>query len=99
MTKAVEAVMRLIGGWDAKTYEAVAAPTLDVERVRRQLTAAAAWGACQPGEALGGDGTRNSTVRLTCERGPIAARIALDPATHRLTSLDLMPTRDQRCVP
>ena len=31
--------------------------------------------------------------------GPLAARIGLDPNTHKLTNLDLVPLREQRCVP
>jgi hypothetical protein len=36
---------------------------------------------------------------LTCDGGPIMARIALDATTHKLTNLDLVPLREQRCVP
>jgi hypothetical protein len=99
MTKMVEAIVRLIGAQDAKTVEALAAPNLDVERMGRQINAASLWGVCKLGETVGGDGSRNSTVRLICERGTISARLALNPNTHRLASLDLAPTRDQRCVP
>lgn len=99
MAKAVEAIVRLIGGWDAKTVEDLAAPNLDVERMRRQINAASSWGACKLDETVGGDGTRNSIVRLVCERGTISARLALNPTTHRLASLDLAPARGQRCVP
>jgi hypothetical protein len=99
MTKVVDAIVRLIGAWDAKTVEALAAPNLDVDRMRRQINAASTWGTCKLGETVGGDGSRNSTVRLVCERGTISARLALNPTTHRLASLDLGPTRDQRCAP
>jgi hypothetical protein len=99
MAKVVEAIVRLIGGWDAKTVEAVAAPNLDVERMRRQVSAASSWGTCKLGETVGGEGSRNSTVRLVCDRGTISARMALNPTTHRLASLDLAPARGQRCVP
>jgi CubicO group peptidase (beta-lactamase class C family) len=99
MAKAVETIAKLIGSRDVKTVESSVAPGLDVEKLRRQIAAMSAWGSCKVGDPLGGDGTRNSTVRLNCERGPIAARISLDPATHRLTNLDLVPTREQRCVP
>jgi len=99
MTKAIESIARLIGGWDAKVVETLAAPNLDIEKMRRQIAAMSSWGACKAGETVGGDGGRNSTVRFTCERGTVAARVTLDPATHRLASLDLTPTRDQRCVP
>jgi CubicO group peptidase (beta-lactamase class C family) len=99
MTKAIESIAKLIGGSDAQALETLAAPGLDVEKVRRQLASMSSWGACKAGETIGGDGSRNSAVRLTCERGTVAARLSLDAATHRLTNLDLVPTRDQRCVP
>jgi hypothetical protein len=99
MTKVAEAIVKLLGAWDQKGLEAIAAPGLDVEKVRRQVTAAATWGSCKVGETLGGNGTRNSAIRLRCDNGPIMARIALDATTHKLTSLDLVPLREQRCVP
>src|SRR5215208_5562366 len=99
MTKTADAIVKLLGAWDAKTVESLAAPGLDVERMRRQFAAAAAWGSCKIGEPLSGNGTRNSAIRLVCDNGPLAARIALDPNTHKLTSLDLVPLREQRCVP
>jgi hypothetical protein len=99
MTRTAESIVKLLGAWDQKALEAIAAPALNVEKVRRQVTAASAWGSCKIGEPLSGNGTRNSAIRLTCEGGPIAARIALDPATHKLTNLDLVPLREQRCVP
>ncbi len=99
MMKTVQAVGNLLGAWDAKTLEALAAPSLDLERTRRQFAAAAAWGSCKVGETLSGNGTRSSTVRLTCEKGPLAARVSVDTNTHRLTSVDLIPLREQTCVP
>lgn len=99
MTQAIAAVAKLIGGWDAKAIETLAAPGLDVDKARRQIAAMSSWGACTLSDPVGGDGSRNSTVRLSCERGTVAARLSMDPTTHRLTSLDLAPTRDQRCVP
>jgi CubicO group peptidase (beta-lactamase class C family) len=99
MKKTIDSVGKVIGAWDAKAIESLAAPSLDLEKVRRQMAAMSSWGTCKVGETAGGDGTRNSMVRFTCERGTVAARLSLDPATHRLTNLDLVPTRDQRCVP
>jgi hypothetical protein len=99
MTKVVESIVKLLGSWDQKTLEAIAGKDLNVEKVRRQITAAAAWGACKSGEPLGGNGSRNSVIRLTCDGGPLVARIALDPETHKLANLDLVPLREQRCVP
>jgi hypothetical protein len=99
MTKTVETVGKLLGGWDAKVVEAMAAPPLDVERMRRQFAAASGWGTCRVGETLSGNGTHSSTVRLVCEKGPLAARVNLDAASHKLTGVDLFPLREQRCVP
>jgi hypothetical protein len=98
MTKTADVVVKLISAWDQKALEAIAAPGLNVEKAKRQITAASAWGACKVGEALGGNGTRNSAIRLTCDGGPVMARIALDEG-HKLTNLDLVPLREQRCVP
>jgi CubicO group peptidase (beta-lactamase class C family) len=99
MTKTAETIVKLLASWDSKAVEAIAAPGFDIERMRRQVAAAAAWGSCKVGEPLSGNGTRNSAIRFVCDNGPIAARIALDPNTHKLTSLDLVPLREQRCVP
>jgi len=99
MTKTAEAIAKVIGAWDAKAIEPIAAPGFDMEKMRRQVAAASAWGSCKVGEPLSGNGTRNSAVRLVCDNGPIAARIALEPNTHKLTNLDLVPLREQRCVP
>ena len=99
MTKAVEAVMRLMNGWDAKMAEAIAAPGFDLERLRRQVSASSAWGVCKLGETVGGDGKKDSAVKLICERGNMVARISLDPDTSRVKTVDLVPARDQRCVP
>jgi CubicO group peptidase (beta-lactamase class C family) len=99
MTKTAETIVKLLHAWDAKVVEPIAASGFDVERMRRQVTAAAAWGSCKVGEPLSGNGTRNSAIRLVCDNGPLVARIALDPNTRKLTNLDLVPLREQRCVP
>ncbi|HKV37509.1 MAG TPA: serine hydrolase domain-containing protein [Pyrinomonadaceae bacterium] len=99
MTKTADLLVKLLGSWDAKAVEAVAAPNLDRERMRRQFTAASAWGSCKLGETLSGNGKRSSTLRLTCDGGPMAIRIGLDATTRKLTSVDLIPLREQRCVP
>jgi CubicO group peptidase (beta-lactamase class C family) len=99
MTKMAETIARVIGAWDPKAIEPIAAPGFDMEKMRRQVAAASAWGSCKVGEPLSGNGTRSSAVRLVCDNGPIAARIALEPNTHKLTNLDLVPLREQRCVP
>jgi CubicO group peptidase (beta-lactamase class C family) len=99
MTKTADLLVKLLGAWDAKAVEAIAAPTFDNERARRQFTAASAWGSCKLGDTLGGNGKRSSTLRLTCDGGPMAIRIGLDAATRKLMSVDLIPLREQRCVP
>jgi len=99
MTKTVETIVKLLSSWDAKTVEGLIAPGFDVGKMQRQMKAAAAWGSCRVDEPIGGNGTRNSSIMLKCDGGPIAARIALDPNSRKLTNLDLIPMREQRCVP
>ena len=97
--KVINTIMKLMNSWDGAMAESLGAPGFDIARLRRQVDAAAAWGTCKIGEAVAGDGSRESTVKLSCERGTLSASISLDPNTHRLTNLELAPTRDQRCVP
>lgn len=97
--KAIETILGLMNAWDGKIAESVAATGFDVERMQRQVGAASAWGTCKMGEAIAGDGNRESTVKLSCERGTLSVSMSLDPNTRRLTNLELAPTRDQRCVP
>jgi hypothetical protein len=84
---------------DGKIADSLAAPGLDIARMRRQVGAAAAWGVCKMGEVVAGDGSHESTVKLSCDSGTLSVSASLDPNTRRLTSLELAPTRDQRCVP
>lgn len=97
MMKTIQSVGNLLSAWDAKAVEAIASSSLDVERMRRQFAAASAWGSCKVGETLSGNGTRSSTVRLVCEKGPMAARVTVDAG--KLTGVDLIPLREQTCVP
>ncbi|HKR13687.1 MAG TPA: serine hydrolase domain-containing protein [Pyrinomonadaceae bacterium] len=99
MTKTIETVGKLLASWDADAVKAIAAPSLDTDRMRRQFATASAWGSCKIGETLSGNGTRSSTVRLVCEKAPMAARVSLEPNTHKLTDVALIPLREQRCVP
>ena len=99
MTKTIETLGKLLVAWDAEVVKSIAAPALGLERMRRHFAAASPWGACRVGETLSGNGTRSSTVRLVCDKGPMAARVSLDPNTHRLTGVDLIPLREQKCVP
>ena len=70
MSKAIDVTLRLMSEWDAKTATSLAAPALDVERLRRQVTAASAWGTCKVGEAVAGDGNLES-AKASLERGPL----------------------------
>ena len=99
MTKTAETIGKLLVTWDANTVESIAAPGLDTAKMRRQIEAAKAWGSCRSGEPLGGNGTRNSSIRFNCDGGPLVARITLDQTTRKLMNLDLVPLREQRCVP
>lgn len=99
MAKAITSVAQMLNNSDAPDDPGLRASAFDIVKLRRQLAAMPPWGVCKLRETIAGDGTRNSTVRFTCKGGVLAARLSLDPTTHRLTSLDLVPTRDQRCVP
>ena len=100
MSKTIGLVMRLMNGWDEKTAGTLTAPGVDMERMRRQTSAGSSlWGSCKLGEPIGGDGKRSSAVKLICQRGNLFARLSRDPETNRLKSIDLVPMRDQRCVP
>ncbi|MGI8733639.1 MAG: serine hydrolase domain-containing protein [Pyrinomonadaceae bacterium] len=99
MTKTFDAIMKVMSRWDAKTAETFAAPGFDLEKLRRQVSASSGWGTCKLGETVGGDGKGDSAVKLICERGNLFARISLDPETNRMKTIDLVPTREQRCVP
>ncbi|HEY9284502.1 MAG TPA: hypothetical protein VIP46_13680, partial [Pyrinomonadaceae bacterium] len=59
----------------------------------------APWGACKLRDVLGGDGANDATLRLACERGTLISFVSLDPATRKLKSLTLHPTRAESCVP
>src|SRR5215207_832031 len=99
MNKVLGSVVRLLGAWDKQAAEALAAPGLDLERMRRQFAAASAWGECKAGETLSGDGRGESIIRLNCANGRLGARLSLDTATHRLKGIDLLASRLDRCVP
>jgi CubicO group peptidase (beta-lactamase class C family) len=66
---------------------------------RPQIAAqAAAWGSCRAGEAVSGDGVRQSGIRLTCDRGDLIARLSLGE-DGRLADLALVPASDATCLP
>ncbi|HLL73831.1 MAG TPA: serine hydrolase domain-containing protein [Pyrinomonadaceae bacterium] len=99
MTKAIDSLLPLFGSSDRGAVAALAAPGADAEGLSKHLAAAAPWGACRLRDVLGGDGARDTTARFTCERGTLVSFISLDPATRKLKSLSLLPTRAESCVP
>jgi hypothetical protein len=99
MTKAIDSVLPLLGRSNTPAVAALAAPGTDADQMSKHLAAAAPWGACRLRDVLGGDGARDTTARLTCERGTLVAQLSLDPETRKLRSLSLLPTRAESCVP
>src|SRR4029453_1056330 len=69
--KAINTIKQLMNSWHGTMAESLGAPGFDVERMRRQVGAASAWGACKIGEAMAGGGSRESTVKLSCGRGTL----------------------------
>jgi hypothetical protein len=99
MQKLLDTAVRLVAAWDQSAFDAVAAPSLDAAQVKRQVAAAAAWGACAPGEIVAGDGSKEASMRMKCEKGSIVVRVSVDPSTHRISGLTIAPAPDERCVP
>jgi len=99
MGQKILGIIGLLNRWDDKQAGSLVAPGFEVERMKSLLESARPWGACKAGEAVSGDGTRESVVKFSCERGTVLARLALDPVTQRLSNFNLVPSRDQRCVP
>jgi hypothetical protein len=99
MRASVAAVNALGSQWVDTDAERLAASALDQRALRRLLTAfGAAYGSCQIGETLSGDGVTTAKVRLTCERGraDVTIRAATDGRIERV-SLALPP--GDTCVP
>ena len=92
-------ILQLLAKWDGEKAKSIVAPGFDIERLKRKLSAAAPWGTCKLGDAVAGDGSRESTVKLECDRGIMTAQVSLEGSSHRLKNLDLAPARGQRCVP
>lgn len=100
MAKVVRVVSQLGSTWDNATATSLVAPDFDLARLRRQFAILSdQWGTCKAGEVVAGDGSRESEVKLSCDRGTVTAKIVLDSATHQLTRLDLTPTSERTCVP
>jgi len=99
VTETLKTVLYLTSKWDVNRAKAIVAPSFDIERLKRQLSAAGLWGTCKLGDAVAGDGSRESTVKLECDRGIMTAQVSLEASSHRLKNLDLAPARGQRCVP
>jgi CubicO group peptidase (beta-lactamase class C family) len=99
MTRVIDTTLQLLKEWDGKRAASLVGTDFEVEKLQRQIAAAAPWGTCKAGEAVSGDGTSDSVVKFLCERGTLLVRLASVPGTHRLSSVNLAPSRDQRCVP
>ena len=54
------------------------------------------FGACVAGERQSGDGEKEATVRLTCDRGDVDMTLRLDE--KKLTQIEFGPLPDQDCV-
>jgi hypothetical protein len=65
MTKTAETIAKVIGAWDVKAIEPIAAPGFDMEKMRRQVAAASAWGSCKVGEPLSGNGMVDQSRRVS----------------------------------
>lgn len=99
MSHAVDAVISLLESWDDAKAAEIMAAGVDVAALRRHLAAAQAWGRCRRGGVSDGNGTTDSTLKLDCEKGGLAARVELDPSSGRVRRVELQPSRDRRCVP
>lgn len=99
MSKAIDAATNLLKAWDDTAASEFVASGVDLAALKRHVAAAKAWGSCRRGDVIDGDGTKISSVRLSCDRGGLVARVELDPESKRVKKLELTPARDQRCVP
>jgi D-alanyl-D-alanine-carboxypeptidase/D-alanyl-D-alanine-endopeptidase len=99
MAAAAKSLAGLAGtGGDATADEAVSS-ALDRSGLRAQLDAIGDdYGACRVGEALEGDGTRSSRVRLDCARGSLDMAVQLDEG-GRVSGVSFASPRGQTCVP
>ncbi|HUG55377.1 MAG TPA: serine hydrolase domain-containing protein [Vicinamibacteria bacterium] len=99
MAAAAKALAALAGGWSEATAAEVASSAVDLARLRSQLEAVGGdYGSCRAGEAIEGDGTRSSVVRLDCERGALDLGLDLD-AAGRVSGARFATPRDATCVP
>ena len=94
-SSATDAVLRSIneGGALATTLVSLSAPS-DLEA---QIKASQMWGQCRRGDLVSG-GPDNGVLRLTCDRGNLDLRLAVDDA-GLITSLRLAPAAGEVCVP
>jgi hypothetical protein len=71
-----------------------------IEEARPRITAEASeWGSCRVGDAVAGDGERTTVFDLKCDRGDLAARLSIDPASGRVESLTFFPGDGNACSP
>jgi hypothetical protein len=75
------------------------APTVDRAVLVHQLAAlASSYGACTPGEPLGGNGRTEARVPLRCESGTIELLVHTD-SNGRLDNARFVQPRNTPCVP
>ena len=99
MSETAQALAGLAASWKEETASAMAAPGLDRARLLSQLRAVAqGYGACRPGPALDGDGTRSQRFRFDCDRGPLEVSLQLDEA-GALAAAGFAPPAQATCAP
>jgi hypothetical protein len=99
LREAAQALAGLAASWTDETAAALAAPGLDLSRLRSQLRAVGEdYGACRPGDAVDGDGTRDQRFRFDCDRGALEASLQLDEA-GRLAAAGFAPPAEATCAP
>lgn len=91
-------IAELTGAWSDESAARLGLSTVDLDRLKRQTDIVRAkYGSCRRGETTAGDGTAASTVQFDCDRGVVLASIAADPATGRVSRVNLAPVTEGAC--
>ena len=99
MRKAADTFASLVGSFQDDALASIAGPSLDGRTLKQRLEAVRiAYGGCRAGEAVSGDGTTSSRVRLNCERGSVDAAVRLDEE-GRLLDVTFMRSPNVACGP
>lgn len=100
MAAAAAKLAALTVSWSEGAIGELVSPDVDVPRLKRQLDIVRAeYGACRVGDVTDGDGVTRSTIRMECASGALAARLTIDPASSRLTQVNLAPVTETACTP